>query len=148
MKVILEKDVKALGKKGNVVEVSDGYARNYLFPKNLAVEASNSNINVLNQQKAAEKSKKQKEMAVAKELESSIAKLKVTIKAKAGENGRLFGSITAKDVADALKEQHGIDIDKKKIVMNDAIKSLGTTVLNVKLYEGITGKLKVEVIEI
>ncbi len=145
MKVILQEDVKGKGKKGDLINVSDGYARNFLLPRQLAVEASQSNVNTLNQRKAAEKARKDKEIASAKELAEKISRITVTIKAKAGDNGKLFGSITSKDIADNLKTKHGINLDKRKILLNDSLKSLGTEEVEVKLYEGVTSKFKVNV---
>lgn len=145
MKVILKQDVKGLGKKEEMVNVSDGYARNFLFPKNMAVEANASNINVMNTKKEAEKTKKDRELAQAKEMAAKFKDIVVVIKTKAGENGKLFGSITSKDIADKLKADHKLDIDKKKIVMHDAIKALGTTELEVKLYPEVSAKLTVKV---
>ena len=133
MKVILKQDVKGLGKKESMVEVSDGYARNFLMPRNLAVEASATNINVMKTRKEAEKTKKDRELAQAKELAEKIKDINVMIRTKAGESGKLFGSITSKDIADKLKADFKLDIDKKKIVLEDALKSLGTTKLEVKL---------------
>ncbi|MDK2798787.1 MAG: large subunit ribosomal protein [Clostridiales bacterium] len=147
MKVILQADVKGQGKKGDLVNVSDGYARNYLIPKGLAVEATNANVNVMKMQKAAQAFKKEKELAQAKELAQKLSKVTVTIKAKAGENGKLFGSITSKDIAETLKSQHKISIDKRKIDLPEAIKTLGTTNVEVKIYPEVTGKIKVSVIE-
>ena len=144
MKVILKQDVKGLGKKEDMVNVSDGYARNFLFPKNIAVEASATNINVMNTKKEAEKSKKDRELAHARELAAKIKDTVVVIKTKAGENRKLFGSITSKDIADRLKADHNLDIDKKKIVMHDAIKALGTTELEVKLYPEVSTRLTVK----
>jgi large subunit ribosomal protein L9 len=145
MKVILKQEVKGLGKKESMVEVNDGYARNFLLPRNLAVEASASNLNVMKTKKAAEQSKKDREIAHAKELAAKIKEITVVIKTKTGENGKLFGSITSKDVVDKLKSDFKLDIDKKKIVMHEAIKSIGTTELEVKLYPEVSSKLKVRV---
>lgn len=145
MKVILKQDVKGMGKKEDLVNVSDGYARNFLLPRNLAVEASASNINVMNTKREAEKSKKDRELAHAKELAAKIKEVTVVIRTKAGENGKLFGSITSKDIADKLKADHKFDIDKKKIVLPDAIKSLGTIEVEVKLYPEVSTKLTVKI---
>ncbi len=145
MKVILKQDVKGLGKKDQMVEASDGYARNFLFPKGLAVEASASNINVMKTKNEAEKQRKDREIAQAKALAEKIKTTTVTLKVKAGENGKLFGSITSKDVSEALKAQHKLDIDKKKIVMPEALKSIGTCEVEVKLYPEISSKLTVKV---
>ncbi|MGE5472958.1 MAG: 50S ribosomal protein L9 [Ignavibacteriales bacterium] len=145
MKVILQQDVKGQGKKGQMVEVSDGYARNFLLPKKLAIEANSSNVNLLNQKKQAEAGKKSKELAQAKMLAEQIDNATVVIKAKSGENGKLFGSITAKDITDHLKNQVGIDLDKRKISLDDSIKSLGVIEVDVRIYEGVHSKLKVKV---
>ena len=145
MKVILKQDIKGLGKKESMVEVSDGYARNYLLPKGLAVEANISNINVMNTKKQAEKMKKDKELANAKELAAKIKEITVVIKAKAGENGKLFGSITSKDIADKLKNDFGIDLDKRKLVMPEPLKGLGTYEIEAKLYPEVSSKLTVKI---
>ncbi|WHH57555.1 50S ribosomal protein L9 [Petroclostridium sp. X23] len=147
MKVILQADVKGQGKKGDLVNVSDGYARNFLFPKGLAIEANKANMNVLESQKAAQAFKKEKELEAAKKLAEKLSKVTVTIKAKAGEHGKLFGSITSKDVADKLKEQHKIDIDKRKINLPEAIKALGAMDVEVKVYPEVSAKIKVSVVE-
>ncbi len=145
MKVILKQDVKGLGKKESLVEVSDGYARNFLFPKGLAVEASASNINVMNTKKEAEKTKKDRELAEAKALAEKLNAVTVVIKTKAGDNGKLFGSITSKEISEKLKSQHKLDVDKKKMHLEEAIKSIGTTTVDVKLYPGVSAKLTVKV---
>lgn len=145
MKVILKQDVKGLGKKESLHEVSDGYARNFLLPKGLAVEASASNMNVMNTKKEAEKSKKDRELAQARALADRLKSITVVIKTKAGENGKLFGSITSKDITDKLKSNFSLDIDKRKIHMPDAIKALGTTEVEIKLYPEVSAKLTVKV---
>lgn len=145
MKVILKEDVKGLGKKESMHEVSDGYARNFLFPRGIAVEASSANINVMNTRKEAEKNKKAKELQQAKDLAEKLKEITVVFKSKAGESGKLFGSITSKDVSDKLLKEHKLDIDKKKINMPDALKSLGTYEAEVKLYPGVSGKLSIKV---
>lgn len=145
MKVILKQDIKGLGKKESMVEASDGYARNYLLPRGMAVEATATNMNVMNTRKEAEKSKMERELAKAKALADTIKELTVIFKAKAGENGKLFGSITSKDIADKLKADFKLDIDKKKINMADALKALGTTEVEIKLYPGVSAKLTVKV---
>lgn len=144
MKVILKEDVKSLGKKESLVNVSDGYARNFLFPRGLAVEATSSNLNEMASKKEAERTKKERELAQARKLADKIKSITLVIKAKAGENGKLFGSITNKDIADKLKSDHNLDIDKKKIYMEDAIKSLGTTEVEIKLYTDVSAKLTVK----
>ena len=145
MKVILQKDVKGLGKAGDIANASDGYARNYLIPKGLAVEASSGNLNTVKQQKQAEEKRKAEELAEAEKLKERLEKLTVTIKAKSGEGGRLFGSITNKEIADMLKKQHQITLDKRKISLPEPIKDLGETVVEVKVYPNVAGTLNVKV---
>ena len=145
MKVILLQDVKPHGKKGDMVEINDGYARNYILPNKLGVEANSANVNDLKLQKANQEKIAAKQLADAKELAEKLEKLKVEMKIKTGEGGRTFGSITAKEIAEALKKQHGIDIDKKKIVMKDAIKSVGSFSVNVKLHTKVNAELAVSV---
>lgn len=147
MKVILKQDVKGLGKKESMVEVSDGYARNFLFPRNLAVEATSVNINVMNTKKEAEKTKKDRELASARALADKLKGITVIIKAKAGENGKLFGSITSMDIAEKLKKDHGLDIDKKKLVLPEAVKTLGTLEVEVKLYPEVSAKMTVQIVQ-
>lgn len=147
MKVILNQDVKGKGKKGQLVEVSDGYARNYLLPKGLAKEATNTNINIMQGQNDAEAHRLKVALEEAQAQKEKMEAVEVILTAKAGENGKLFGSITSKDVAEALTMQHHIKIDKKKFVMPDGIKMLGTTTVDVKIHQGVTGKLKVVVKE-
>ncbi|MGN0108054.1 MAG: 50S ribosomal protein L9 [Hominilimicola sp.] len=148
MQVILTKDVKGQGKKGQMVNVSDGYARNYLLPRGLAEVASKSNINVMKGKQESLEYKKKKELEEANAIAEKMKEIKVVLKAKAGDNGKLFGSVTSKDVSEALISQHHIKLDKKKFVMPDGIKSLGTTVVDVKIYTGVTGKLTVVVEQI
>ena len=145
MKVILNQDVKGQGKKGQLVNVSDGYARNFLLPKGLAQEATKSNINVMEGQAASAEFRRQKEIEEAQATAEKMKELTVELKAKSGENGKLFGSITAKDIAEALTMQHHIKIDKKKFVVPDGIKMLGVTTVDVKIHPGVTGKIKVSV---
>ena len=145
MKVILNQDIKGQGKKGQMVEVSDGYGRNYLLPRGLAKEATNSNINIMEGQAASAEFHRQQELEAAQKLASDMKELKVILTAKAGDNGKLFGSITSKDVAEALKMQHHIKLDKKKFVLPDGIKNLGTTIVDIKIHPGVVGKLSVEV---
>lgn len=145
MQVILTKDVKGQGKKGQLVNVSDGYARNYLLPRGLAEAATKSNINILKGKQESLEYKKKTETEEANAIAEKMKEIKVVLKAKAGNNGKLFGSITSKDVSEALTAQHHIKLDKKKFVMPDGIKTLGTTVVDVKIYTGITGKLTVVV---
>ena len=145
MQVILTQDVKGQGKKGQMVNVSDGYARNFLFPKGLAQEATKSNINDLKGKKESLEYKIKTETDEAKAIAEKMPVIEVVLKAKAGDNGKLFGSITSKDVSDALTNQHHIKLDKKKFVLPDGIKSLGVTSVKVKLYTGVVGELKVRV---
>lgn len=145
MKVILNQDVKGQGKKGDLIEVSDGYARNFLLPKNLAIPATKENINVLKGQQESREYRQQKELEQAQEIAEKINEISVVLKAKAGDNGKLFGSITSKDVAEALTQQHHIKIDKKKFVLLDGIKALGTTQVDIKVHSGVLAKLKVNV---
>ena len=147
MKVLLLTDVKGQGKKDQIVEVSDGYARNFLFPKKLAVIAD---AKVMSEAKSKEESKQFKlkeEKAAAKALADKISTLTVKIKATSGADGRLYGSVTSKDIAEKLKEQHKIDIDKRKLVLNDNIKAYGTYEIEVKVYPEISAKMKVTVSE-
>ena len=145
MKVILLEDVKTLGKKGQVVNVSDGYARNMLLPKGYATEATEGNIRSLKKQKAIAAEKKAEEKAAAQQTAEKIGKVSVEIKTKAGEGGRIFGSITSKDIADALKAQHNITVDKKKILLDSPIKQTGEMTVEIKLYTDVNAKLKVVV---
>ena len=145
MKVILKQDVKGLGKKEQMVEASDGYARNFLFPRGLAVEASATNVNIMKTKKEAEAQKKEREIAQAKEMAKKIKDITLTLKVKAGDNGKLFGSITSKDVAEAMKTQQKLEIDKKKLVMPDSLKSVGTFEVEVKLYPEISSKFTVKI---
>lgn len=145
MKVIFIQDVKGQGKKGEEKNIADGYARNFLLPKGLAVEANKANLNNLKGQKESQAYKKEQEIKAAEEIKAKLEGITVKLSAKAGENGKLFGSVTAKDIADALKAQHGIDIDKRKIVLNSDIKTTGDLTVDAKLYPQITGKIKVSI---
>ncbi len=147
MKVILQADVKGKGKKGEIKEVSDGYARNFLFPRKLAIEANSLNINSVKGQQEAQAFHKAQEKEKALEVKAKIDAASVSLKAKAGAGGKLFGSITSKDVADALKMQQHIVVDKKKFNMPDGIKTIGTTEVEVRVYPEIVAKLKVIVTE-
>lgn len=143
MKVVLLKDVKAQGKKGDIINVSDGYARNFLIPKGLATEATSNALNDLKGQKESEAFKKETELKEAKELAATLEGKVIKLKAKAGDNGKLFGKITSGDVAEGLKMQHHIVIDKKKFQLPDGIKVTGTTEVEIKVYPNIVGKIKV-----
>lgn len=145
MIVILTKDVKGHGKAGDVVKVSDGYARNLLIPKGLATEATEGNVKNLEKARALNEEKKREELAAAKVLSEKIENNKVTIKTKGGEGGRLFGSITSKDIAEALEKQQNISIDKRKFILDSPIKQTGEFEIEVKVYPEVIAKLKVAV---
>lgn len=147
MKVILLQDVKSLGKKGEIVNVNDGYARNYILPKKLGVEATGKNLNDLKLQKNNEKKVAQENLEAAKKLAEEIKAGKVELSIKVGEGGRTFGSVSSKEIAAAVKEQMGLEVDKKKIQLKEAIKSLGTHIVAVKLHPEVTAELKVSVRE-
>lgn len=147
MKVILLKDVKGLGKEGELVNAKDGYARNFLLPKGDAIEATPTNLKKWKEEKAKEEERKKNEYNEALKLKEKIDAITVVIEGKAGEGGRLFGSITSKDIADALKSQHKIDIDKRKIELKDNIKALGMTSVDVRVYTEVVAKLNVNVKE-
>jgi len=147
MKVILLQDIKGTGKKGDVINASDGHARNYLIPRGLAKEATDGSVKELEHQNASKLKREEDALAQAKKLAEDISKLEITFKTKAGEGGRLFGSITNKDVSDLIKTKHNLDIDKKKIVLDQAIRTLGTTNVTIKVYPKVTAQIKVHVIE-
>ncbi|HZG59116.1 MAG TPA: 50S ribosomal protein L9 [Anoxybacillus sp.] len=147
MKVIFLKDVKGKGKKGEVKNVADGYAQNFLFKQGLAIEATPANLKALEAQKNKQKREAEEELARAKQLKEQLEQLTVKLSAKAGEGGRLFGSITSKQIAEALQSQHNIKIDKRKIELNDGIRSLGYTNVLIKLHPEVTATLKVHVSE-
>ena len=147
MKVILLEDVKTLGKKGDICDVSDGYARNFIIPKKKGVEATPDNMNNLKLKKANDARVAQENLDNAKELAAGLAEKTIEIKAKVGEGGKLFGAIASKEIAEAVKEQTGLEIDKKKIVLNDPIKTLGEKSVKVKLHKDVTAELKINVVE-
>lgn len=147
MKVILTQDVKAQGKKGDLINVSDGYANNFLLKKGLAKIATKQALNELEGKKGAEQYKRNQEELKAKNIAERMKEITVKLTAKAGKEGKLFGSVTSKDVAAALKEQYNIEVDKRKIDLPDGIKSCGTRDVNVSLYQGVTGTFKVQVTE-
>lgn len=147
MKVILLEDVKSLGKKGEIVNVNDGYARNLLFKKNLGIEATKKNLNDLKLQKQNDEKIAAENLAQAKQLAEKIAGLSVTVSIKSGSNGRSFGSVSTKEIAIAAKEQLGFELDKKKMQLREPIKSIGTFVVPVKLHPSVTAELKVIVKE-
>lgn len=147
MKVILLKDIKGTGKKGDILEVSDGHGRNYLMPRGLAKEASDSNVRELSHIKATEQKKKDNELQDAKDLATRLEEMTVVVKSKSGEGGKLFGSITTKEIAELLEKQHKVKIDKKKMHLDLPIKSLGVTKVEVKLHSNVTCSVKVHVVE-
>ena len=147
MKVILLQDVKSLGKKGEIVNVNDGYARNFILPKKMGVEATGKNLNDLQHQKNNEKKVDQERLDSAKTLAEKIGQGKVELAIKVGEGGKVFGSVSSKEIAAAVKEQMGLDVDKKKIQLKETIKSLGTHNVPVKLHPEVTAELKVIVKE-
>jgi len=149
MQVILKEDLKGYGKKEDLINVSDGYARNFLLPRGIAVEASKNNMNIMKSRKEAERSRKGREQNSAETNAQKLENVNLIIKGKCGSNdgsSRLFGSITSKDISDALKAQFHIEIDKKKIVLDEPIKTLGEKFVDVKLFQGIGAKIKVTVI--
>lgn len=145
MKVILLQDVKKIGKKGDVINTSDGYARNFLFPRKLAQEANDANLHILNNKKENERKQKLAELEAAQKVASELKGKEIKIEAKTGEGGRLFGAITSKDVAELIKTQYKVEIDKKKIVM-DTIKVAGGYEIEVKLYPQVSTKMKVIIV--
>lgn len=147
MKVILQQDVKGHGKKGQMVEVSDGYARNFLLPRKLAVEATAENVNTMKMQDKAKKAKEAEEKAQAQAVAEQLKTCQVKISAKAGQGGRLFGSVTSKEISEALKSQHKLDINKTKIVLADPIKSFGTFEVKCKLGHEVVGTIHIVVAE-
>ena len=146
MKVILLDNIKGVGKKDEIINASDGYARNFLFPKKLAVEANNENMSKLKAKKQSEQYKKDVNKENAEKIAKKLDDITLTIKVKAGENGKIFGGVTSKEISEELKKQYKIDIDKKKIILNENIKNFGSFDISMKLFEGVTGKLKVKVI--
>ena len=147
MKVLMLADVKGQGKKDQIVEVSDGYARNFLFPKKLAVPADNKAMSEAKSKEEAKQFKLKEEKAAAQALADQLSKLTVKITATSGADGRLYGSVTSKDIAEKLKEQHKVDVDKRKLVLSENIKAYGTYEVEVKVYPEVTAKLKVTVTE-
>jgi large subunit ribosomal protein L9 len=145
MEIILLQDVKALGKKGEIVKVSDGYARNFILPKKLGMEATKQNLFELSQQKAAEAKKQKEILEEARSQGKKLEELTIKLKIKAGEGGKTFGSVSSKEIAAAVKEQFGLDIDKKKLLLNDPIKHAGSYTVPVKLHPQVTAELKVVV---
>ena len=147
MKVILLTDVKGQGKNGEIVNVSDGYARNYLLPRKLAEEATSQNLNNARLKKEAQEHKVEVQLQQAKEKAEELEKHGIVMKAKSGSKGRLFGAVTSQEIADAVKEQTGLEIDKKKIVLENPIKELGVHTVQIKLYGGVSSKIQVKIEE-
>lgn len=145
MKVILKQDIKGVGKKDQVINAADGYARNYLFPKNLAVPADTGNMNNLKAKQDSESFRKNEDLKASKALAEKMKSMTIEFKVKAGENGRLFGAITAKEIAETLKKDYNIVVDKKKILLPEGIKVAGTTKVDIKLNEGVVAKLNIKV---
>jgi len=146
MKVILQQEVKKVGKKGDILEVSEGYARNFLLPKGLAVQATANNLNAVIQQKKSEERKHQQAVDEATLMAAQLSKIEVSIAVKIGEGGKLFGSVTGKDIAEALKKDHNIDIDKRKIELKESVKGIGDYEAVIKVHPEITSKIKVHII--
>lgn len=147
MKIILLQDEKKLGKKGDIIEASEGYARNYILPKKIGVEATPKNMNDLKLRKANESRIAQEQLDAAKALAEVLETKQVTLKIKAGEGGKVFGSVSSKEIAAAYKEQHNLEIDKKKIQLPESLKNFGTYEVSIKLHPQVTGKLTVKVSE-
>lgn len=147
MEIVLLEDVKALGKKGQIVKVNDGYARNFILPKKLGIEATSKNLNDLKLQKANEAKIQAEQLAAAKELAAKLGELSITLSIRAGEGGRAFGSVSGKEISQAIQAQLGIDIDKKKLVLPEPLKTFGSHEVPIKLHKEVTAKLIVKVVE-
>ena len=146
MKVILKADIKGVGKKDQVINASDGYARNFLFPKNLAVEANAENMSKLKAKQDSNAFKKSQEKEEAQKIADKLSKILMKVQVKAGENGKIFGGVSSKEIAENVEKQYNIKVDKKKIDLKETIKTLGMFTIEIKLYEGVVGKLKIDVI--
>lgn len=147
MKVILLQDIKGVGKKGQLLDASDGHAKNYLIPRKMAMEASKANLNELEQKKKSEESKRQRELEKAQALAKSLQESAIRVSVKTGENGKLFGSVTSKEIASALLSQAGIDLDRKKIHLPEPIKAIGEKQVEIKLHSQVAAKITVQVVE-
>ena len=145
MKVILLDNIKGVGRKDDIIEANDGYARNFLIPKGKAVEANNANLSKLRAKQSSNEHKLELEKQEAEKIKEKLSDLTLEIKVKVGENGKIFGGVTSKEIADNLKAQKNIDIDKKKIVVKETIKNVGVQVVDIKLFPGIIGKLKIKI---
>ena len=146
MKVILKQDIKGVGKKDQIINVSDGYVRNFLFPKNMAVEANNENMSKLRAKQDSNAFKKQQEQEEAQKIADKISKIILKVPVKAGGNGKIFGGVSTKEISDLLEKNYKIKVDKKKIELKETIKELGTRNVNIKLYEGVIANLKIDVV--
>lgn len=146
MKVILKADIKGVGKKDEVINASDGYARNFLFPKNLAVEANTENMSKLKAKQDSNAFKKLQEKEEAERIAEKLSKIMLKIPVKSGANGKIFGGVSSKEIAENLEKQYQIKVDKKKIDLKDTIKTLGTFSVDIKLFEGVVGKVKIDVL--
>ena len=146
MKVILKADIKGVGKKDEVINASDGYARNFLFPKNLAVEANNENMAKWKAKQNSAKFQKEQDKEEALKVADKLSKISLKMKVKVGENGKIFGGVSAKEIAQELEREYKIKVDKKKIELKETIKALGIQIVEIKLFEGVVAKLKVDVI--
>jgi large subunit ribosomal protein L9 len=147
MDIVLLEDVKALGKKGQIVKVNDGYARNFILPKKLGIEATSKNLNDLKLQKANEAKIQAEQLEAAKELAAKLGELSITLSIRAGEGGRAFGSVSGKEISQAIQTQLGLDIDKKKLILPEPLKTFGSHEVPIKLHKEVTAKLIVKVIE-
>lgn len=146
MKVILLKDIKGVGKKDDIINASDGYVRNFLFPKNLAVEANKTNMAKLKSKNDSKQFKKDQEKQIAEDIREKMKKISVKIKVKVGENGKIFGGVSSKEISEMLEKDYKINVDKKKIDLKEPIKNLGIHMVEIKLFEGVIGKVKIDVI--
>ncbi len=146
MKVILKQDIKGVGKKDQIVNAADGYARNYLFPKNLAVPADTGNMNNLKAKNESIAFRKEEDLKEAKEIAEKLKKITLKFRVKAGDNGKLFGGVTAKEISEALKKEYNISVDKKKILLNETIKNVGVTKVDLKLNEGVMATVSIMIV--
>ena len=146
MKVILLQDIKGVGKKDQIINAADGYAKNFLLPRNLAIEANKGNLSNLQAKQNSIQFNKSKEKEQAQEIAEKLKKIELQIKVKAGENGKIFGGVTAKEISENLRNQYNLEVDKKKILLGETIKNIGTYNIDIKLYEGVVGNVKVRTI--
>ena len=146
MKVILKADIKGVGKKDEIINASDGYAQNFLFPKNLAVEANSENMAKLKAKKDSQQFQKNQQKEEAEEIADKLSKIILKIKVKSGENGKIFGGVSAKEIAQELENSYQIKVDKKKIDLKETIKTLGMRTIQIKLFEGVVGTLKIDIL--